>query len=275
VSWFADGDALIADPEVQAVVIATPPSTHAHYATRALAAGKPVLLEKPMTGTLDEARKLADLAASHGAPPMMVAHTLRWNPVLRRARDLWPQLGRVHLVRLAQRLEPTTLTWQRNLEESVGGSVLLTGVHIFDLVRWLTGHEVVRIQSHQRQVINPVTEDLFLARAELDDGCWASFEVSKYTRSRACRLEAVGEDGQLFVDYLEGGLTLRRGREEIREEIDAGAPTLPAMLAAWRDAINGTGAIPVTAVDGLRTLEMVAACYRSAREEREVNLAGP
>ena len=193
---------------------------------------------------------------------------------LQRARELWPRLGRVHLVRLAQRLEPTTLAWQRNLEESVGGSVLLTGVHIFDLVRWLTGREVVRLQSHQRHVINPVTEDLFLARAELDDGCWASFEVSKYTQSRACWLEAVGEDGQLFVDYLQGSLTLRRGREEIHEKIDARTPTLPAMLTAWRDAITDAGAIPVTAIDGLRTLEMVAACYLSAREEREVKLAG-
>ena len=66
---------------------------------------------------------------------------------------------------------------------------------------------------------------------------------------------------------------LRRGREEIREEIDARILTLPAVLTAWRDAITGAREIPVTAVDGLRTLEIVAACYQSAREEREVDLA--
>jgi len=265
VDWSADGDAVIGRDDVDAVVVATPPSTHARFATAALRAGKPVLLEKPMTGTLAEARRLVELAGDNPTA-LMVAHTLRWNPVLQRVRQRWGELGRVHHVRLCQRLEPTTLAWQRNVQETVGGSVLLTGVHIFDLARWLTGREVVRIDSRQRQVLNPVVEDFFLARGELDDGAWVSFEVSKYTRSRACWLEAVGEDGQLWADYLHGGLVMRRGRDEEREEVDARVPTLPAMLAAWRDALDRGGPMPVTVADGLRTLEMVAACYVTATD---------
>jgi len=265
VPWFARGEDLIASGQVQAVIIATPPRSHLELAAQALAAGKPVLLEKPMTGTVAEARRLAAQATAPGAPPLMVAQTLRWNPVLQRARALWAELGPVHLIRLAQRLQPTTLAWQRELTETVGGSVLLTGVHLFDLVRWLSGREFVRIEARQRQVLNPVVEDLFLARAELDDGCWASLEVSKYTRSRAGWLEAVGEAGQLAVDYQEGGLIWRHGQEEVREAIAATAPTLPAMLAAWRDAVEQKTPVPVSVVDGLRTLEVVDACYRSAQ----------
>lgn len=271
--WLADGEALIDDPAVQAVVVATPPSTHFRFAARSLAAGKPLLLEKPLTGTLAEARELAELAQRPGAPPLMLAQTLRWNPALLRARELWAQLGRVHLLRLAQRLEPTTLAWQRDLSATVGGSVLLTGVHVFDLARWLTGREVVCLDARRRLVQNPVVEDLFLARGELDDGCWVTFEVSKYTRSRACWLEAVGEEGQLWVDYLDGEIILRRGRDQRRETVDARAPTLPGVLTAWRDACAGTAPVPVTVTDGLRTLEMVAACYLSAAEKREVALA--
>ncbi len=254
-----DGAVLIARDDIDAVVVATPPSTHARFARLALAAGKPVLLEKPMTGTLAEARELVDLAGD-----LMVAQTLRWNPVLRRARDLWSELGRVHHVRLAQRLAPTELAWQRDPDETVGGSVLLTGVHIFDLARWLTGREVVHVESRQRRVLNPVVEDFFLARGELDDGAWVSFEVSKYTRSRTCWLEAVGEEGQLAVDYLDGSLLLRRGREEQREMVDARVPTLPPMLGDWRDAVAAGRPAPVTAVDGLRTMEIVDACYTSS-----------
>lgn len=264
VPWVGRAEDLIDDPAVAAVVIATPPSSHYPLAKRALAAGKPVLLEKPMTGTLAEARELAKLAAEPSAPVLMVAQTLRWHPALLRARALWPELGRVHLVRLAQRLQPTTLNWQRNPAETVGGSVLLTGVHIFDLARWLTGREFVRVASRQRRILNPVVEDLFLARAELDDGCWVSLEVSKYTQSRASLLEAVGERGQLLVDYQDGEVVLRLGRQEARERVDGSAPTLPGVLQAWRDAVLGKAAAPVTAVDGLRTLEMVDACYRSA-----------
>ena len=271
VDWLVDGEALIGRADVDAVIVATPPSTHARFAELAVAAGKPLLLEKPMTGTLAEARRLAAVATAPTA--VMVAQTLRWNPVLQRVRELWSELGRVHHLRLCQRLEPTTLAWQRNADESVGGSVLLTGVHIFDLARWLTGREAVRVDSRQRRVLNPVVEDFFLARAELDDGCWASFEVSKYTRSRACWLEAVGEHGQLQADYLQGGITLRVGREERHEAVDARVPTLPAVLAAWRDALVVGGPMPVTVTDGLRTMEMVQACYDSAAVETSVGLA--
>ncbi len=273
--YVSDGHALIADAEIDAVVVTTPPSSHFAFARAALATGKAVLLEKPATGTLAEARRLVAAATAAGAPPLMVAHTLRWNPVLRRAHELWPRLGRVHLIRLAQRLAPTSLTWQRQTAETVGGSVLLTGVHIFDLARWLSGREFVAIASRQRQVCNPAVEDLFLARGELDDGCWVSLEVSKYTDSRACWLEAVGEAGQMQADYLEGTLRLRRGREETIERLDAAAPTLPAVLAAWREAALRRTVVPVTAVDGLRTLEVVEACYRSeAARGAEVAVGG-
>ena len=82
--------------------------------------------------------------------------------------------------------------------------MLLTGVHLFDTVRWLTGAEFVTVDSRQAQLLNPAVEDFFLARAELSDGCWVSLEVSKYTQSRACWLEAVGEEAQLLADYQRG-----------------------------------------------------------------------
>jgi len=119
-------------------------------------------------------------------------------------------------------------------------------------------------------VLNPVVEDLFLAHAALDDGCWVSLEVSKYTQSRAGWLEAVGEAGQVHADYLDGGLRWRHGREEEQETVDATVPTLPAMLADWRDAIGGEAPVPVTAADGLQTLAVVEACYRAARTGSEV-----
>jgi predicted dehydrogenase len=298
--YHADPAALIADPEVDGIVVCTPPSSHLELAAAVLRAGKPLLLEKPLTGTLAEARELVRLddaaTAAGAAPPLMLAQTLRWNPVVARARELWPRLGPVRLVRLAQRLEPTRLAWQRDPAVSVGGSVLLTGVHVIDLARFLTGREFARVDSRQRRWLNPALEDCFLARAELDDGAFVSLEVSKYTQSRAGLLEAVGEAGQLRADYQDGGIRLQRGREREEIAVSAAVPTLPAVLAAWLTALRaarpaasspataalgGVGpsaspacpAVPVTARDGLRTLEIVEACYRSARERREVAIA--
>lgn len=269
--YHREPEALIADPDVDGVVVSTPPSSHFEISRMVLAAGKPLLLEKPMTGTLAEASSLAELDAN-AAQPLMLAQALRWNPVILKVRELLPRLGRIHMVRLAQRLAPTQLAWQRSVEETVGGSVLLTGVHIFDLTRFLTGAEFATIDSRQAQVMNPVVEDLFLARAELTDGCWVSLEVSKYTQSRACWLEIVGEEGQIQADYLEGGIVLRRGREEEVFAVSATVPTLPPLLADWLAAVGSGSPPPVTVLDGLETLRVVEACYRSAAEDNPVTL---
>lgn len=262
---------LIADPDVDGVVICTPPSTHFEYATAVLQAGKPLLLEKPMTGTLAQAEELAALDSA--APtPLMLGQSLRWNPVIQRVRHLWPRLGKVRLIRLAQRLAPTGLAWQSDLSQTVGGSVLLTGVHIFDLARWLSGSEFVSVDSRQERFLNPVVEDFFLARAQLADGCWVSLEVSKYTQSRACWLEVVGEHGQISADYLRAGVLWRSGQDEVYEDISATAPTLPNLLSDWLQSIKDGVAPPVTAQDGLATLRMVQACYESASTQSIIYL---
>ncbi len=272
VRYHAEPESLIGDPEVDGVVVCTPPSSHFVLARAVLASDKPLLLEKPMTGLLTEAERLAELDTE--APhPLMLAQALRWNPVILKVRQLWPSIGRVHHIRLAQRLAPTTLEWQRNPEETVGGSVLLTGVHIFDLTRFLSGHEFVTVDSRQEQVLNPVVEDFFLARASLSDGCHVSLEVSKYTRSRACWLEAVGEEGQIMADYLDGGIILRHGRDEEKFDISATAPTLPMVLKDWLDAVRDGSPPPVTVQDGLATMRIVEACYRSAAAGCQIELA--
>lgn len=262
--YHREAAALVADPAVDGVVVCTPPSSHRELASLVLEAGKPLLLEKPLTGTLDEARQLAAADTAAAAPPLMLAQTLRWNPVLRKVRKLWPGLGRVHHLRLAQRLPPTTLAWQRDPAVTVGGSVLLTGVHLFDTVRWLTGDEFVQVDSWQTRVLNPAVEDFFLARAELSGGGRVSLEVSKYTRSRACWLEAVGEDAQLLADYQAGGIVWRQGGDEERLAVDGTAPTLPAVLADWLAAVATGTTPPVTVQDGVATMAVVDACYRSA-----------
>ena len=272
VRYHAEPESLIKDPEVDGIVVCTPPSSHFELARAVLASGKALLLEKPMTGSLDQAEQLVELdAEAHHR--LMLAQALRWNPVILKVRQLWSTLGRVHLIRLAQRLAPTTLGWQRNRDETVGGSVLLTGVHIFDLARFLSGHEFMTVDSRQRQVLNPVVEDFFLARASLSDGSQVSLEVSKYTRSRACWLEAVGEEGQLMADYLDGGLLIRHGRDEEKFDISAATPTLPLVLRDWLVSVRDGLPPPVTVQDGLATMRVVEACYRSAAAGSQFDLA--
>ncbi|KAG1534240.1 hypothetical protein G6F50_015617 [Rhizopus delemar] len=66
--WYADADALVADPEVNAIYVATPPSTHMQYALQAIAAGKPVYIEKPMAMDHGECVRILEASARSGVP---------------------------------------------------------------------------------------------------------------------------------------------------------------------------------------------------------------
>ena len=76
--WYADADALIADPEVNAIYVATPPSTHMHYALQAIAAGKPVYIEKPMAMDHAECERVLEASARSGVP-VFVAGMIGWD----------------------------------------------------------------------------------------------------------------------------------------------------------------------------------------------------
>lgn len=81
-----DVDAVLADPNVEAVAIATPARTHYALADAALRAGKHVLVEKPLTMDVDEARQLIELASARGLK-LMVGHVFEYNPAVRYIRD--------------------------------------------------------------------------------------------------------------------------------------------------------------------------------------------
>jgi predicted dehydrogenase len=96
-----DLDAVLDD--VDAVLVATPPGSHAHLARAALAAGRHVLVEKPLTTTVEDAEMLVDLAAEEGVQ-LMVGHTFEYNPAVWKLRELVRSgsLGRILYVDTAR-----------------------------------------------------------------------------------------------------------------------------------------------------------------------------
>lgn len=268
-------DELLRRPDVDAVVVATPPAVHLEMALAALAAQKPVLVEKPMVASVREAEELRRAVARAGCP-LMVGQTLRYSAVLASIRERLPELGRVVHVRMAQRLEPSPLAWQRAHQVAGAGSILLTGVHLFDAVRWLFNDEVGEVFCRARRVQNPSHEDFFAASVRLArTGIHADLEVSKYSHSRSCHIDVVGEAGQFLGDYWNHRLFTVSGREERPEPLP---PEVYTVEAAARDfcrrLIDGQE-MPITVLDGLRTLEIAEACVASARTDSVITLAVP
>ncbi len=145
--WYDDADRLMNDPEVDAIYIATPPSSHRDYTLRAAAAGKPVYVEKPMSLGPEQSTEMIEACRSAGVP-LFVAYYRRAMPKYLRVVDLIQNgtIGNVRCVELAmfQSLrerdrDPAQRAWRVDPAVSGGGLLLDVGSHALDLLDLLLG----------------------------------------------------------------------------------------------------------------------------------------
>ncbi len=156
--WYDDADALLADPEMDAVYVASPPSTHKELVLKAAEAGKPVLCEKPMALNTAEAREMIAACDAAGVP-LWVAYYRRYLPRFRRILELLSQ-GAIGTPRgVAVRLSHPTahfgtggkntaggdgapgraLEWRVDPEIAGGGIFLDMGSHMIDFLNYAFG----------------------------------------------------------------------------------------------------------------------------------------
>ena len=142
--WYDDGAALIADPEVDAIYVATPPNAHKEYAIAAAAAGKPVYVEKPMA--LDAGECDAMIAACRAAgAPLFVAYYRRALPRFLKVKELVDSgaIGDVRAVTITlyrQFAPPAAmLPWRINPAISGGGLFVDLAAHTLDLLDFILG----------------------------------------------------------------------------------------------------------------------------------------
>src|SRR5262249_49875164 len=152
---------------LDAVVVCLPPDLHPDIAVACLEAGRPVIVEKPLAPTVEQAERVVEAAERTGTP-LLVAQTLRFDPLVIALRRGAAALGAIRLVAINQRLEPTSRDWMDT--PGSGGSILNTGVHGFDLLRFLTSGEIVTVQAIAASVLTRRTEDEFVALARLEPG---------------------------------------------------------------------------------------------------------
>jgi predicted dehydrogenase len=201
-----DSEAFFALPELEAVIVATPPDSHAALAAEALRAGKHVLVEKPLARTVEESRSLVDLAGAGGLT-LCVGHEKRFHASLERVRELLeedaigtPFYCGVHWASAAK-LDPARLVpdgfrdgyaW-RWRDRSVGGGLVQDHLpHYVDLLRHWTKEEPEGVYAHclnaARDLLgwsppDSVWEDLGLVVVRFSSGLVLRFETSVVGRS--------------------------------------------------------------------------------------------
>ena len=224
-----DVDALIADPAIQAVLVLTPPAAHLDVAERCFAAGKHVLMEKPLELTLVRAEGLV-LAARQAGRRLGVVLQHRFRPGALRLREVLARgmLGEVVAASM-------TVPWWRpqsyydeagrgTLARDGGGVLLTQAIHTLDLFRSLVGvREVVAAQSVTTALHRMETEDYVSALVRLGNG--APGTVTATTASYPGGPERIEISGTLGTASLIGGtlqVRLIAGGEEV---LQAEGPT--------------------------------------------------
>lgn len=263
-AFHGDWRALVADPRVEAVVAVVPPTLHGAVVDACVAARKPLLIEKPLATTAAGAAAIVRAVRDAGLPCLM-AHTLRWNAVATTVRRRLPALGPLRALELNQRFEPSTLAWLDDPDVSGGGIVLHTGVHSFDLVRFLTGREVREVQCRTARIETTRTEDQFLAMLALEGSdALVGVSGSRATRGRSGLLDVACAEAQVVADHQQHWAHEVRGLERV--PIDVGLPvaTVLAALQAFVRLVRTGEEPPVRVEDGARAVAIAEACLRSA-----------
>ncbi len=282
-------DEALADPDVDVALILTPPDTHLETISAAAAAGKAVIVEKPLDITVARARQAVEVCAK-AAVPLAVVHQHRFRAIVPKLKAILDdgRIGRLHSIEVrvpwwraqAYYDEPGRGSYARD-----GGGVLITqAIHVLDLALYLCG-PIAAVSA--RAMTSPghdmEAEDLAVAVTEWE--CGAIGTILASTAHRPGFNDTILISGRDGTALLEGeDLTLWEGQGSAKKLGTHAAAAPPAhpmdfshddhrrLLAATLAAIGQGAAPPVSGLEACRVLELIGAVTESARLKRWVDV---
>ncbi|MFN8620822.1 MAG: Gfo/Idh/MocA family oxidoreductase [Chloroflexota bacterium] len=286
-------EALLARPDIDAVVFATPPAGHIEQAKLAAAAGKHILVEKPMAQTVDECKAMVAAARAADVRLGVVSHhRFRTVPVATHDAIVRGDIGQVRMVGtigaevgwwdLAARGDE----WK--LDPAQQTAYASWAAHVCDLIRWFTGSEAVRASA---QITNfsgvpPKVGQSAMALYTMASGAlvqvWLSYEFPEPGMKTGWTWHIVGANGILELDpYHEVTLAAGESRTQLAQQpdfdpLDANDPIrlrayagqledLVAAIAEHREPYS-------SGLDGTNVIAMIQAAELAAAEDRVVEI---
>lgn len=264
--WYDDASALVNDPGVNAIYVATPPDTHCTYACMAMQAGKPVYVEKPMALHARQARHMLAVAARTGMP-LFVAYYRRGHPrfcAIKKHLDNG-DIGSVHHVDMCLqrpvRSSDTAGSGNWRLEPSVGGGGYFVdlGSHTLDILDYCVGpvREAVGLAFNRTGLYraeDTVSAAFRFAGNVQGSGQW-SFDAS-HARDRVTLWGTRGS-----ISFPTFGTTYTLQREDTDKEFSIADPS-PVQLPLVQqvvDTLRGEGSCVSTGLTAMRTDRVIDA----------------
>lgn len=262
--------ALVDDPEVDALYIPLPNALHLEWTVKAAAAGKHVLCEKPLALTEAECREMEAAAAGAGVL-LLEAFMYRFHPrmdeLVRRVRD--GALGPLRAIRSAFTFRLTRPDNIRLKPELGGGALMDVGCYCVNVSRTLAGEEPVEVQAQANWTASGVDGEL-AGILRFADGLLAHFDCS-LTMERQELVEVAGTDGLFQVPsaFLPGTADApfreERGRAGGTDHVVAGADQYRLMVEHFADAVLTGRPLRYDVDEAARNMRVIEALYRSAR----------
>lgn len=301
VPYYSDAAKFLAHPGLEAVTVCVPSGLHAEVGIQAVAAGKHILVEKPIDITLEAADRLIE-ACNKAGVKLGVISQHRFAPDIIKVKqaieagEFGPMvLGEASIKWYRTQQYYDSGAWRGTWALDGGGALTNQGVHYIDLLQWLMGpvasvKAMVATRTHQIEV-----EDLGVAVLQFASGALGTITGSTAVfPGLAERLELHGRDATALIEsdklktYLTRtalgeasnyGMNLKTSEES--GDTGAGGAANPAAIGNYlhiaqitdfASAVRENRDPAITGQDARRPLELIQAIYRSAREGREVKL---
>ena len=267
--WYTNAKSLINDPQINAIYIATPPSSHEEYTVAALTAGKPVYVEKPMTVNTASAENMKKKAAEMNGK-LVVAHYRRAQPLFQKIKDLLAKkvIGEIRFARLAcykKSLSPEELkiektAWRVDPALAGGGLFHDLAPHQLDLMYHFFGEvDKARGFANNQAALyaadDMVSGNILFKSGVQFSGIWC-FNVAEQDEEDNC--EIVGDKGKIIFSFFkhEPVNVIIEGRKQIFT-FDPLPHVQQPMIQQVVNYFLGEAANPCSAEDGVEVMKLI------------------
>ena len=206
--WYTDAQELIDDPDVNAIYIATPPSSHATFAIMAMRAGKPVYIEKPLAASYNDCIRINRISEQTGVP-CFVAYYRRYLPYFQKVKEIIENgtIGKVINVQIRFSVPPRDLDyknekelpWRLQPDIAGGGYFYDLAPHQIDLLQNIFGvitraHGYPANRAHLYKAEDTVSACFFFENGVTGNGSWC---FVGHESAKEDRIEVIGDKGSL------------------------------------------------------------------------------
>lgn len=269
-----DLEAIMHDPEIDAVYIALPNAMHHEAVLEAARGGKHILCEKPFAMSVPHAREMAE-ACQHAGVILRIAHQIRLDAAVGRARDIVRsgRLGRLAAITLERASGLAVRTpWREDVSQS--GVIFDVGVHLLDLIQWVSGQPFAEVSAFtypDRRLGQP--DDTVTVLGRLDGDCHAVARATRDVGSAENNLIIEGAEATLVTSglrFAKEHIVYVRDASGTTEERFAASPAYEWEVLAFEGELRGERSQLPDGQDSVQMVAVTQAVLQSIDERRVI-----